>query len=101
MKQDMKRNLYIYYRAPAAHAAEIQQRTAGMQKSLREDYGIVARLLRRPEEKDGRHTWMEVYEDVPDRFEEALEGALTRAGLAGLTDGQRHTEIFVDVSSCA
>lgn len=97
----MKRDLYIYYRAPVAHADEVRHRAQAMQQSLREEYGIVARLLRRPEHKDGHHTWMEIYEAAPEGFETALEGALARAGLAGLTDGQRHTEIFVDVSPCA
>ena len=97
----MKRDLYIYYRVPAAQAAELQERAAAMQRCLREEYGIVAELKRRPEEKDGCQTWMEVYEAVPPGFEDALERALAREGLAGLIDGQRHTEIFVDVCSCA
>jgi hypothetical protein len=98
---DMQRDLYIYYRVPVAHAAELQKRAAAMQRCLSGDYGIVARLKRRPGEKDGCQTWMEIYEAVPPDFEEMLDRALVREGLAGLIDGQRHTEIFVDVCSCA
>ena len=72
-----------------------------MQRCLSQEYGIVTGLKRRPQEKDGRQTWMEIYQDIPDGFEAALERAVAQAGLAGLIDGQRNTEYFLDVPTCA
>jgi hypothetical protein len=72
-----------------------------MQKAIAEKYGVVTALKRRPEEKDGRHTWMEVYLAVPDGFDAVLERAVAQADLPALIDGQRHTEIFLDCSLCA
>lgn len=97
----MNRDLYVYYRVRPENAHALQVRVRGMQQVLAGEYGIVAQLKRRPEEKDGRQTWMEVYMAVPPDFEAALERALAQAGLTGLIDGQRHTEVFVDISSCA
>ncbi|HVL75350.1 MAG TPA: DUF4936 family protein [Noviherbaspirillum sp.] len=94
----MARHLYVYYRVPVEHASQMHQRAQALLKSISRECGIVARLQRRPEEKDGRQTWMEVYEAVPAGFEETLERAAEREGMTGLIDGQRHTEIFVDVT---
>lgn len=94
-------DLYIYYRVRSENATALRERVAAMQKSLSGEYGIVSRLKRRPEEKDGRQTWMEIYEAVPDHFEAVIERAVAQAGLAALIDGQRNTEHFLDVSSCA
>jgi hypothetical protein len=94
-------DLYIYYRVRSEHIEALRDRALAMQKSLSGEYGIVSGLKRRPEEKDGRQTWMEVYEAVPENFEAILERAVAQAGLAGLIDGQRNTEYFLDVSSCA
>ncbi len=79
----------------------LQARVRAMQTSLSQEYGIVCTLKRRPEEKDGRHTWMEVYLDVPQGFGALLERAATQAELAGLIDGHRNTEFFLDYSTCA
>ncbi len=94
-------DLYIYYRVPSAHAELLRARAASMQRCLSQEYGIVTGLKRRPQEKDGRQTWMEIYQDIPDGFEAALERAVAQAGLAGLIDGQRNTEYFLDVPTCA
>lgn len=94
-------DLYIYYRVANANSQELRGRVVDMQRSLSQDYGIVGSLKRRPEQKDDRQTWMEVYHTAPDGFEAALERAVVHAGLAELIDGPRHTEYFVDVSSCA
>jgi len=97
----MKRDLYIYYRVPVENTRELHKRVARLQQGLAAECDIVAQLKRRPEEKDGRQTWMEVYLGVPPEFDAALERALAQAELSGLIDGQRHTEVFMDVSSCA
>jgi hypothetical protein len=94
-------DLYIYYRVRRDNATALQSRVEAMQRCLREDYGIVTGLKRRPEEKEGRQTWMEVYLAVPDGFEAALERVVERERLADLIDGRRNTEYFVDVTSCA
>lgn len=67
-----------------------------MQQSIARECGIVAELKRRPEAKDGRHTWMEVYHAVPDNFDAVLAKAVVHAGLPELIDGERHTELFLD-----
>lgn len=94
-------DLYIYYRVSQAHAAELQQRATVMQAALSRQYHVATELKRRPQEKDGQHTWMEVYLDVPDGFESVLKAALATNGLETLIDGPRHTEHFLDFSPCA
>ena len=94
-------DLYIYYRVRSGDADALRAKATAMQAALADNYGIVGTLKRRPEEKEGRQTWMEVYEGVPEGFEARLEQAVTDAGLPALIDGARHTEYFMDVSSCA
>lgn len=97
----MNIDLYVYYRVRCEHASLLQARVRAMQSSLSAECGIVTALKRRPEEKDGRHTWMEVYLAAPPGFDAMLERAVAQAGLADVIDGQRHTEFFMDCSTCA
>jgi len=94
-------DLYIYYRVRSSEARALLERATAMQRRLAADHGIAGALKRRPEEKDGRQTWMEIYEKVPPGFEAALAEAVQRDGLVELIDGQRHTEHFVDLTACA
>lgn len=94
-------DLYIYYRVRIENAPVLCTQVQGMQQCLAREYGIVTGLKRRPETKEGRYTWMEIYQDVPDDFAAALERAVSQAGLTALIDGQRNIEYFLDVSSCA
>jgi hypothetical protein len=94
-------DLYVYYRVRSEHAQMLQARVRHMQSSLSAECGIDTALKRRPEEKDGRHTWMEVYLAAPPGFDAVLERAVARAGLADIIDGERHTEYFLDCSTCA
>ncbi|QDZ27649.1 DUF4936 family protein [Noviherbaspirillum sp. UKPF54] len=94
-------DLYIYYRVRSEHAETLRAQAAAMQQCLSREYGIVTGLKRRPEERDGRQTWMEIYQSVPNGFAAILERAIAQAGLASLIDGQRHTEYFLDVPTCA
>jgi hypothetical protein len=94
-------DLYVYYRVRSANTQTLQARVEAMQKRLAREHGIVIGLKRRPEEKEGRQTWMEIYQAVPSGFETALEHAVSREDLSALIDGQRNTEYFVDVSPCA
>jgi hypothetical protein len=97
----MNRDLYIYYRVRSEQAGLLQTKTEAMQRSLSAEYGIVTGLKRRPEAKEGRHTWMEVYLNVPEGFDATIETAVAQAGLAEVIDGPRHTEYFLDFSTCA
>jgi hypothetical protein len=94
-------DVYVYYRVRSSHATELQAQAVVMQARLSEQYGIITALKRRPEEKNERHTWMEVYLAVPDGFDDALEQAVIQANLATLIDGERHIEHFLDLSACA
>jgi hypothetical protein len=58
-------------------------------------------LKRRPLVQDGLQTWMEVYPGADEAFRAALQDAEHNAGLAGLIDGPRHTEVFTDLTPCA
>lgn len=94
-------DLYIYYRVRCEDAPTLQKQVEAMQRCLSAEYGIVIQLKRRPEEKEGRQTWMEVYQAIPVGFDTALERVVMQAGLTNLIDGPRNVEYFLDVSSCA
>ena len=94
-------DLYIYYKVPEAQAAALWPRVQAMQAALAERTGVAGQLRRRPEAKDGRQTWMEVYAATPASFAGALAAAVTQAGLAAAIDGARHTEVFTDERPCA
>lgn len=94
-------DLYVYYRVRSEHADALRLQASAMQRGLSNEYGIVTALKRRPQEKNGQQTWMEVYQAAPDGFEVILERAVAQAGLAALIDGQRNTEYFLDVTACA
>ena len=97
----MSRDLFIYYRVPAAHTETMQKKIIQMLSLLREQWPVSTGLKRRPELKDGCETWMEIYTQVPDDFPSALELAVAQAQVLALTEGHRHTETFVDIAACA
>jgi hypothetical protein len=92
-------DLYIYYRVSAADADIFQQKAMAMQRQL--PGAASAALKRRPDIQDGMHTWMEVYLAVTPDFEARLAQAVTANELPSFIRGPRHTEQFVDLSSCA
>ena len=92
---------YVYYRARVASGAQLQTRVRAMQAALARLHRVPSELKRRPESTDGFQTWMEIYLDVPDHFDAALERAVVTADLLPLIDGVRHVEHFLDGSSCA
>ena len=98
---EARNNLYVYYRVACESAAVLQQRVEAMQATLHKNLGIASALQRRPEVKDGRHTWMETYFAIPSEFDATLNHAVRLAELEPLIDGERHTEYFMDISSCA
>ena len=90
------RELFIYYRATQENASVVHAQVSRMQTELRVRHpGLQARLLRRPEAADGRHTWMETYSS-PDGIDSALQAAIETAALAlaPFIDGSRHLEGF-------
>jgi hypothetical protein len=94
-------DLYIYYRVACEREQQLRDRASAMQSLLSKRHGVAAELKRRPDAKNGQHTWMEVYRAVPPEFDAILTHAVAEAGLQALIDGERHTEVFMDVSSCA
>lgn len=94
-------DIYVYYRVPVAHANQLLPKVQRMQQQLSHQWSTVTALKRRPEEKDGCQTWMEVYAQATEGFLAALEAAVRDAGLMSTIDGDRHAEIFVDVLACA
>lgn len=93
--------LYVYYRVRSENALLLQARANAMQALLARTQGIAGFLKRRPDVKDGFHTWMEVYPAVPDGFAERLQSAVQEVGLPELIEGGRHLELFEDRSTCA
>ncbi len=94
------RELFIYFRAPDDRGAHLTTELAAMQHALRGAWpGLQARCLRRPEAKDGQHTWMETYacpgsEGVSAAMEASIAEAAA-ARLAPLGIGPRHVEVFL------
>jgi len=97
----MSTDLFIYYRVPAAHAEKMQKKVMAMQAALHERWPVAVALKRRPELKDGFETLMEIYSQIPEDFTAALESAVHDADLLAFTEGVRHTETFIDISTCA
>jgi hypothetical protein len=94
-------DLYVYYRVRSVDAPAFCAQALAMQHTLAREHGVATALKRRPEEKDGLHTWMEVYSSVDDDFAAHLDQAVADCGLASLIDGVRHSEQFLDVFPCA
>ena len=103
------RELFVYYRVPAASAAAAHAAATAAQAALRAAHpGLVARLLRRDGGIDGSHssaTWMETYARpaAPHGVDEALQSAIESAcaPLLALIDGPRHAEAFDADMPCA
>jgi hypothetical protein len=94
-------DLFIYYRVRDEHAQELAQRVQAMQAELEREHGLAGQLKRRPEASEGLQTWMEIYLATDSRFTAALGAAVQAGRLSELIDGNRHTELFMDVSPCA
>ena len=94
-------DLFIYYRVPDAHAAQLAPRVRAMQARLRAAHGVAGQLKRRPGSNDGQQTWMEIYLGTGAGFDAALAAAVQEAALSEQIDGNRHTEVFMDVDTCA
>jgi hypothetical protein len=94
-------DLYVYYKVPVVDAGRLEPLVRAMQAGLAAAHATVPQLKCRPEVRDGLQTWMEVYPAVSDSFADALVRAADEAGLAGLAAGPRHSEVFMDLTTCA
>ncbi len=91
-------DLYVYYRVRTEDAIRLQPQVEAMQRALAHSHHVQCSLKRRPEETEGRQTWMEIYLDVHAGFASVLAGA---AASLSLIDGDRHVETFTDLAPCA
>lgn len=100
------RELFIYYRAQTAQEAHIRRVVESFQSNLCTKFPhLVARLLRRFEESEGQHTWMEIYSANPMLGREGVNIELQAAieaqasALSAWIVGPRHTEVFISCAS--
>lgn len=94
--------LYIYYRAEPARADAVTAVVQRMQAQLCDACpGLQARLLRRPDLRDGLHTWMETYRLPPGANAVAVAAVIEQAAESLLVQlsGARHVEHFVACAS--
>ena len=98
---EMNKDIFVYYQVPTVSAAALLPEVLAVQRSITRLTSVSASLKRRPEEKDGCQTWMEIYAQVPEDFLSTLDKAVTEAGLMHRIQGMRHTETFVDIAACA
>lgn len=96
------RELFIYYRSRAERSAEVAERIHAFQAGLcRRHPALRARVLRRPESRDGWQTWMEIYSTDtmhgPDGVSAALQQDIEAQAevLRDCIEGGRHTEVFI------
>jgi hypothetical protein len=98
-------DLYVYYRVRAGDAASLLPRVRALQAQLAAAHGVAPQLKRRPCNADGGpdslQTWMEVYPAATAGFADTLAQAADASDLALLIEGPRHTEVFMDIPSCA
>jgi hypothetical protein len=98
----MRHELFIYYRAPVAHADALAGAVRHMQQRLTAEHlGLEARLLRRADPGDGDVTWMEAYRLPPDADPAAWAETIADAAraLQPWLAGPRHVEHFVPCAS--
>lgn len=100
------RELYVYYRVRAADAALAAVEVEALHAALRAAIpGLVARLLRRPDESGERQTWMETYAFDAARqaagVDASMQARIEAEAARRLTriDGPRHVEVFLECAS--
>ena len=94
-------DFYVYYKVRSTDAARLAPLVHAMGRQLAQDACVQVQLKRRPEDKDGLQTWMEVYPAAPAGFDAALARAVLDAGLEPLLAGPRRVEVFTDLPPCA
>jgi hypothetical protein len=86
---------YIYYKSQIEHAAAIRHCVGLLCAELTGKLNHLPRLQRRPAASDGLITWMEIYLDVSEDFEQILNEAVAKCGMQTLIHGERRLEYFV------
>ena len=98
-------DLYVYYRVRSGDADSLLPRVRALQAQLAAAHGVAPQLKRRPPATDGSgdgvQTWMEVYPATIPGFADVLAQTAGTFDLAPLIVGPRHTEVFMDIASCA
>jgi hypothetical protein len=95
----MGAEIYIYYRARPEHGPALVDAVCAMQQGLRSAWpGLGARLLRRPELREGHVTWMEAYALPLGADPGAVARAIEQAALSlgSWQASPRHVEHFVE-----
>ena len=100
------RELFVYYRVPAAAADAAHAEVRALHAELRASMpALRLRLLRRPGETAGLQTWMEIYATEPS-LEPAGIGAAQQAEIEAIAArrltriaGPRHVEVFIACAS--
>ncbi len=90
-------DLYVYYKVRTSDAQAFGDRAREWLKQLSADYGVAASLSRRPEAKDGLHTWMEVFPQAGEPLELDLDRRMKDFGLDTFICGERRVERFLRV----
>jgi len=101
------RELFVYYRVDARHAARAMDIVGGWQLDLCTAHApLQARLLKRPaDDAAANETWMETYamepQIEPAGVSAGLQADIEREAARHLTriDGERHVEVFVACAS--
>lgn len=88
-------NRYIYYRVPVEMTPLLLQQVWLMFKQIQEQSSVNCELARRAQTEREFHTWMEIYHDIPNGFDEILSACEAQANLAALIDGTRHVDDFI------
>jgi Domain of unknown function (DUF4936) len=88
-------DLFVYYRVQASQESAYLAQARSLLAELRQRSGIEGRLSRRPEAKDGLHTWMQSFIDLPAAQEAQVAQHLADPRSANFIEGERHSERFV------
>ncbi len=91
-------NRYIYYRVQVELTPLLLQQVRLMFRQIQDQTSVRCELARRAHADPGFHTWMEIYHDIPDGFDEILSTFEKQAGLASLIEGTRHVDDFLSGS---
>lgn len=87
---------YVYFKSLVKHEEQVQSCFAKLSQSIA-NMGFSVQFQRRPETKDGLQTWMEIYSNVPDHFDQMIAAVVSESGLQAFVVGARHHEYFIEV----
>ena len=91
-------NRYIYYRVRVELTPLLLQQVRLMFRQIQNQTSVGCELARRAQADQGFHTWMEIYHDVPNGFDEILGNFEEQSRLASLIEGKRYVDDFLSVN---